>query len=148
MIEKLNFAVVGMFSYGWPELEEIRIQVPKQCGIKGDYKVGLFRRRHILMRFELLEDFITMTSKAAHYINSRDDFSYQIRPLIYDPKFKIDKETTMAMAWISFPNLLPTYFVKEYLFTLASTVGKPLQLDMTTINKTRPSCDSLIGLKY
>ncbi|WMV38518.1 hypothetical protein MTR67_031903 [Solanum verrucosum] len=46
----------------------------------------------------------------------------------------------MAMAWISFPNLLPTFFVKECLFSLASAVGKPIQLDQATINKTRPSC--------
>ncbi|KAG5624686.1 hypothetical protein H5410_009904 [Solanum commersonii] len=37
------------------------------------------------------------------------------------------------MAWISFPNLLPTYFVKEYLFSLAAAVGKPLNLDLATI---------------
>ncbi|KAH0644547.1 hypothetical protein KY284_032431 [Solanum tuberosum] len=44
------------------------------------------------------------------------------------------------MAWISFPNLKPTYFVKESIFSLATAVGKPLHLDMATINKTRPSC--------
>ncbi|KAG5586896.1 hypothetical protein H5410_047330 [Solanum commersonii] len=60
--------------------------------------------------------------------------------LIYDALFKINEETTMAMAWISFPNLLPTFFVKESLFSLASAVGKPVQLDLATINKTRPSC--------
>lgn len=60
-------------------------------------------------------------------------------PLIYDAKFKAGEETPMALAWIYFPNLLPTYFVKEYLFSLALAVGKPLHLDMATINKTRPS---------
>lgn len=63
-----------------------------------------------------------------------------MRPLIYDSCFKPEKETTKAMAWISFPNLLPTYYVKESLFSLASLVGTPLHLDMTTINKTRRSC--------
>lgn len=46
----------------------------------------------------------------------------------------------MAMAWISFPGLLPTYFVNEVLFSLASTIGKPIHLDLATIKKTRPSC--------
>uniref|UniRef100_M1ATF1 Uncharacterized protein n=1 Tax=Solanum tuberosum TaxID=4113 RepID=M1ATF1_SOLTU len=63
-----------------------------------------------------------------------------MRPVIYDAKFKVDEETTQAMAWISFPDLWPTFFVKESLFSLASAVGKPIQLDMATINKTRPSC--------
>ncbi|XP_070020060.1 uncharacterized protein [Nicotiana sylvestris] len=44
------------------------------------------------------------------------------------------------MAWISFPNLLPTYFVRECLFSLASAVSKPLHLDLATVKKTRPSC--------
>lgn len=65
---------------------------------------------------------------------------YQLRPLIYDSRFKAGEETPMAMAWISFPGLLPTFFVKECLFSLASAVGKPLHLDMAIINKIRPSC--------
>nr|XP_009790310.1 PREDICTED: uncharacterized protein LOC104237787 [Nicotiana sylvestris] len=44
------------------------------------------------------------------------------------------------MAWISFPGLLPTFFVKECLLSLALVVGKPLHLDMAKKNKTRPSC--------
>lgn len=44
------------------------------------------------------------------------------------------------IAWIFFPNLLPTFFIKESLFSLASIVGKLVHLDVATINKTRPSC--------
>lgn len=55
-------------------------------------------------------------------------------------RFKIEEETSKAMAWISFPNLLPTYYVKEALFSLASAVGKHIHLEMATINKTRPTC--------
>lgn len=46
----------------------------------------------------------------------------------------------MKMAWISFPNLLPTFFVKECLFSLANAVGTPIHLDQSTIKRTRPSC--------
>ncbi|KAK6773948.1 hypothetical protein RDI58_029187 [Solanum bulbocastanum] len=63
-----------------------------------------------------------------------------MRILMYDARFKVNEETTKDQAWISFPNLLPTYFVKECLLSLASAVGKPMQLDLATINKTRPSC--------
>lgn len=63
-----------------------------------------------------------------------------MRTLIYDSKFRVQEETSRSMAWISFPNLLPTFFEKESLFSLASAVGIPLQLDQATINKTRPSC--------
>jgi len=63
-----------------------------------------------------------------------------MKPLIYDAKFKVEEETTQAMAWISFPDLKPTFFVKESIFSLATAVGKPIHLDMATINKRRPSC--------
>jgi len=43
---------------------------------------------------------------------------------IYDAQFRINEENTKALAWISFPNLLLTYFVKECLFSLASEMGK------------------------
>ncbi|KAG5605343.1 hypothetical protein H5410_026835 [Solanum commersonii] len=84
VIEGLQFAVIGKFSYGWPDLEDLRNQILKQCKIKGECKIGLLRHIHILMRFNLMEDF-------------------------------------------------------ELLFSLASAVGKPIQLDMATINRTRLS---------
>jgi len=139
-IENLQYAVIGKFSYAWPEIDDLRIQIPKQCNVKGGCKIGLLRNRHILMRFELFEDFVNMMSKNSYYITGKDGTAYQMRPLIYDAKFKVDEETTQAMAWISFPDLWPTFFVKESLFSLASAIGKPIQLDMATINKTRPSC--------
>ncbi|XP_060210542.1 uncharacterized protein LOC132637478 [Lycium barbarum] len=79
-------------------------------------------------------------AKSAYYIKSKDGGVYQMSTLLYDTKFKVDEETTMAMAWISFPNLLPTFFVKNGLFSLTSVVGKPWHLDMATINKTRSYC--------
>lgn len=81
-----------------------------------------------------------MMSKTSYNILVKDGYSYMMRPLIYDAKFNIEEETTQAMAWISFPDLKPTYFVKESIFSLASAVGKPLLLYMATINKTRSSC--------
>ena len=140
ILEDLQHVVIGKFSRGWPDLEELGKIMPSKCGIKGDCKVGLFRPRHVLIRCSLMEDFINLTSKGAYYLKAKHGFTYQMRPLIYDSKFKVDEETSQAMAWISFPNLLPTFFVKESLFTMASAVGKPLQLDLATINKTRPSC--------
>lgn len=73
-------------------------------------------------------------------MKAKDGYEYQLRTLIYDSKFKVGEDTPKVMAWILFSNLLPTFFVKESFFSLASVVGKPLHLDMATINKTWPSC--------
>lgn len=92
-----------------------------------------------MIRLTLWEDFINFTSKSVHYVKAKYGYEYQLKTLIYDAKFKAREETPIVMAWILFPNLLPTFFVKECLFSLASAVGKPLHLDMATINKTHPS---------
>ncbi|KAH0705479.1 hypothetical protein KY289_010555 [Solanum tuberosum] len=140
ILENLQFAVVGKFSYGAPDIYELRSLIPKQCGITGACQIGYLRNRHILMRFDCMEDYIKILSKTSYYIIAKDGFAYQMRPFIYDANFKASEETTKATTWISFPDLLPTFFVKEVLFSFASVVGKPLQLDLATINKTRPSC--------
>lgn len=44
------------------------------------------------------------------------------------------------IAWISLPALPPNFFGKESIFSIVATVGKPLQVDMATNNKIRPSC--------
>lgn len=65
------------------------------------------------MRFDRVKDFVNVMSKSVYYINAKDGYVYQMRPFIYDAKFKSNEETTQVMAWISFPNLKPTYFVKD-----------------------------------
>ncbi|KAH0746168.1 hypothetical protein KY285_007825 [Solanum tuberosum] len=139
-LEDLQFAVIGKFMYEWNDLEELRRIIPLQCGVKGGCQIVLFLSKHILIRLTEHEDFINIISKDAFYITCKDGYSYLMRTLMYDFRFKVNEETSMAMAWISFPNLLPTFFVKECLFSLASVVGKPIQLDQATIKKTRPSC--------
>ncbi|WMV25600.1 hypothetical protein MTR67_018985 [Solanum verrucosum] len=112
VIENLQFAVIGKFSYGWPELDDLRVQIPKQLQIKGDCNIGLLRNRHILIILSQMKDFINIMSKNTNYIIAKDGYAYQMRPLIYDAKFKLE-ETTQAMPWISFRQLLPTLMAKK-----------------------------------
>ncbi|PHU02703.1 hypothetical protein BC332_27954 [Capsicum chinense] len=97
IIDEWQLVVIDKFSYGWSELEDLRIQIPKKCKIKGEYKIGFLRHRHILMRFKLMEDFVNMLSKNLYYITTRDGITYQMRPFIYDANFKNEEETTQAM---------------------------------------------------
>ncbi|KAH0642950.1 hypothetical protein KY289_033924 [Solanum tuberosum] len=63
-----------------------------------------------------------------------------MRTLKWDPLFNLEEETSTAIAWIHFPSLPPNFFGKETVFSLAATMGKPLQVDMATKNQIRPSC--------
>ncbi|KAG5591557.1 hypothetical protein H5410_042071 [Solanum commersonii] len=137
--ENLEYAVIGKFSYGWPDIHELRSAIPKQCEMKGECKIGLLCNRHVLIRASLLEDYVHLLSKPAFYITSRGN-SFPMRTFKWDPMFKAEAETTTAVAWISFPSLPPNFFGEEAIFSLASAVGKPLQVDLATRNQTRPSC--------
>ncbi|PHT42738.1 hypothetical protein CQW23_16763 [Capsicum baccatum] len=89
--EELQFTFIGKFLYGLPELDDLRIQIPKQLNAKGDYTIGFLRNHHILMRFEPMENFVNVMAKSMYYIIAKDGYPYQMRSLIYDAKFKIDK---------------------------------------------------------
>lgn len=137
--EDLQFAIIGKFSYGWPEIQDLRRLISKQCELKGDVNIGLLSNRYILIRFTLLEDYVTLLSKPQFYITHKH-WSYPMRTLKWDPMFDPEEETSIAIALISFPSLPPNFFGEEAIFSLAAAVGKPLQVDMATLNKIRPSC--------
>lgn len=48
--EQLEFAVVGKFSYGWPDIHVLRRLIPLQCELKGEVNIGLLSNRYILIR--------------------------------------------------------------------------------------------------
>ncbi|KAH0706083.1 hypothetical protein KY285_010615 [Solanum tuberosum] len=137
--ENLDYAIIGKFSYGWPDIQDLHRLIPKQCELKGDCNIGLLRNRHVLIRATLLEDYVHLLLKPAFYIKQQNG-SYLMRTLKWDPMFNPEEETSTAIAWISFPSLPPNFFGKETIFSLAAAVGKPLQVDMATRNQTRPSC--------
>ncbi|KAK4737232.1 hypothetical protein R3W88_000929 [Solanum pinnatisectum] len=137
--EELQYAVIGKFSYGWLDIQDLRKLIPKQCDLKGEVNIGLLSNRYILIRATLLEDYVSLLSKPQFYITHKN-WSYPMRTLKWDPLFNPEEETSIAIAWISFPSLPPNFFGKEAMFSLAAAVGKPLQVDMATQNKTRPSC--------
>lgn len=41
---------------------------------------------------------------------------------------------------VTFPSLPPNFFGREMMFSLAAAMGKSFQIDIVTLNKTRPSC--------
>lgn len=46
----LQYSVIGKFSYGWPETQNLRRLVPKQCELKGEVNIELLTNRYILIR--------------------------------------------------------------------------------------------------
>lgn len=38
--ENLQYVVIGKFSYGWRDIQELRRIIPKQCEMKGESNIG------------------------------------------------------------------------------------------------------------
>ncbi|WMV39052.1 hypothetical protein MTR67_032437 [Solanum verrucosum] len=134
--EDLQYAVIGKFSYGWPDILDLRKLIPKQCELKGEVNIGLLTNKYVLIRASLLEDYVKLLSKPQFYI-THNHWSYPMRTLKWDPLFDPEEETTTAIAWISFPSLPPNFFENETIFSMAATVGRPLQNFLHKRNKQR-----------
>lgn len=139
--ENFQYAVIGKFSYGLPEIQDLSKLLPKQCELKGDCKIGLLSSRHVVIRATLLEDYVHLLLKSTFYIMQLN-VSYPMRTLKWDPMFNVE-ETSIAIAWISFPSVPSNFFGKEAFFSLVVTVGKPFQVDMIIYNQIRPRCASV-----
>lgn len=109
--ESLEYAVIGKFSYGWPDKQDLRKIIPKQCELKGECKVGLLSIRHILIRASCVEDYVNLLPKPAFYLMHKG-WSYPMGTLKWDPMFDPLEETSTTIAWISFPSLPSNVFVK------------------------------------
>lgn len=70
--ENLEYAVVGKFSHGWPDIQELRNLISKQCELNDDCKIGLLSNRYVLIRATLLEDYEHRLSKPVFYISQKN----------------------------------------------------------------------------
>lgn len=61
--EDLQYAVIGKFSYGWPDIQDLRRLIPKQCELKEEVNIGSLSKRHILIRVTKIEDYAHLLSK-------------------------------------------------------------------------------------
>nr|XP_033515996.1 uncharacterized protein LOC104111582 isoform X2 [Nicotiana tomentosiformis] len=136
--EGLHQAVVVKFSYGKPELQVLRQIIPKQFDVKGSCNIGLLEFRHVLVKFDLLEDYVQFLSRYTSYVKSNGgEFFFRTFP--WTIGFNLREETSKAVVWISFPMLSPNLFAKKSLLSISSAVGKPLAVVKATHDRTRPS---------
>lgn len=68
----LQYAVVGKFSYDWPDIHELKKLIPKKCEFKADVNIGLLSNRYALIRASRSEDYVHLISKPIFYISNRN----------------------------------------------------------------------------
>ncbi|WMV51005.1 hypothetical protein MTR67_044390 [Solanum verrucosum] len=108
------------------------ISNPSTYTKKSDGKLPLKLKLVIYVHGEPTEDFVEVYSRAVSFITIKEkgmNNQYQCRIQCWTPWFNPKEETSIALAWISFSSLSTQMFAREALFSLASAVGTPLQVD-------------------
>ncbi|KAG5605256.1 hypothetical protein H5410_026748 [Solanum commersonii] len=94
--------------------------------------IGSFRllsNKHVLIRATLLEDYVHLLSKPAFYI-TQNNWSFPMRTLKWDPMFNPEEETTITIAWISFPSLPPNFFWRRGCFFTCNGGRVKVEVDL------------------
>lgn len=61
--EQLEYAVIEKFSYGWPDIHDLRRLILQQCELKGEVNIGLLSNKYILIRASRMENYVHLLSK-------------------------------------------------------------------------------------
>lgn len=113
---------------------EILRKAIASIGFRGTYLLGLLDHKHVLMRFDNIEDFMRCWLKNLWMIQD-----FPMRVFKWSPDFRIDAESTHVPVWVSLEALLIHSFDKVALFMITSTIGSPLKLDAATALLSRPN---------
>ena len=62
-----------------------------------------------------------------------------MRTFKWSPDLKVTSESTHVPVWVALEHLPVYFFHKASLFSIASAIGSPLQVDTATTNLSRPS---------
>ena len=104
----LHQAVAVKLSYGKPDLQENRRIFPSQFEIQGCCNIGQLEFHHLLVRFDLYNDYVQFLSRSTRYIKSKCD-EYFFRSFPWTVRFNPKEETSLAVVWISLPGLPPNF---------------------------------------
>ncbi|WMV59685.1 hypothetical protein MTR67_053070 [Solanum verrucosum] len=136
--EGLHQAVIIKFAYRKPVLSELRKLLPKQFDVKGNCNIGQLDFHHLLIRFDLYEDFVHVISNSYGYFKF-DGEEYFFRIFLWTPSFNPKEERPKAWVWISLPELPTDLFARRSLLSIVTATGKPIAVDKATQDRTRPS---------
>ncbi|CAI9108610.1 OLC1v1008257C2 [Oldenlandia corymbosa var. corymbosa] len=131
LIAPHKMCLVRKFSYGCPKMEEVREEF-KKIGFKGSFFLGLMNPCHVLIRFELEEDYQHCWLSSIWNIAG-----YQMPILKWRPGFKFEEDPPSVPIWVSLHELPLEWTNPRVLYSIATAVGKPLQIDTPTLNLTR-----------
>ncbi|KAG8380645.1 hypothetical protein BUALT_Bualt06G0037300 [Buddleja alternifolia] len=132
MAEPYQYSLVGKFSYGNPTMTRLRAIFMK-LGLNKGFKIGVLDHKHIWIRLFDLNDYARVWMKQTWYLDG-----YPMRVLKWTSEFDPAEESSIMPIWIKIFGLRPHWFHRQFLYHVASFVGKPLKLDEATTEIDNP----------
>lgn len=129
----LRYALIGKFSTDRPSMEFLRHGF-KTIGFKGDFRLGLMDPKHILIRFDLEEDYHRCWLHGSWKFKT-----YVMKVLKWTSDFTTKEEPPVVPVWVSLEQLPLFLFAKAPLFSIERILGHPLKIDAATQTLSRPS---------
>uniref|UniRef100_M1AU59 Uncharacterized protein n=1 Tax=Solanum tuberosum TaxID=4113 RepID=M1AU59_SOLTU len=137
--EGLHQAMITKFAYGKLVLSELR----KQFDVKGNCNIGQLEFCHLLIRFDLYEDFVKVLSSFYGYFKF-DGEEYLFKIFLWTPSFNPKEETPKVWVWISLPQSPTDLFARRSLLSVVTAAENPIVVDKATQDRTD---QVLLGLK-
>ncbi|KAL2237408.1 UNVERIFIED_CONTAM: hypothetical protein Sindi_0932500 [Sesamum indicum] len=128
-----RFSLVGKFSHGAPPYSQMH-QLIARLGILGAFTVSMMNSKHTLISLSSESDYSRLWLRRIWFLQS-----FPMRIFKWTPTFTPTQESYVVPIWVCFLELPAHLFRKEALFSVASMVGSPLQIDALTLNKSKLS---------
>ncbi|CAH9124929.1 unnamed protein product [Cuscuta epithymum] len=133
LASKHKLALIGYFFKHRPEMKSLR-KAFDLIGFKGSVHLGLLEKKHVLIRFEIEEDYIRCWNRQFW-----DIFGSTMRVTKWTPDFKPNVESPVVPVWLALEGLPIHLQDRRALFDIVGLIGRPLKLDAATTSLARPS---------
>ncbi|KAG8377015.1 hypothetical protein BUALT_Bualt09G0124200 [Buddleja alternifolia] len=132
MAAPYQYSLVGKFSHGYPTMTRLRAKFA-DLDLKSGFKIGVLDHKHVWIRLFDPNDYARVWMKQTWYF-----YGFPMRVLKRTSNFDPNEESPIMPIWIKIFGLKPHWFHRQFLFHIASLVGKPLKLDEATVEIDNP----------
>ncbi|KAG8386946.1 hypothetical protein BUALT_Bualt03G0201600 [Buddleja alternifolia] len=132
MAAPFQYALVGNFSHGYPSMQHLRSKF-ETLGLNKGFKIGILDHKHVWIRLFDPNDYARIWMKQTWYFNG-----FPMRVLKWTSEFNLNEESPIMSIWIKIFELRPHWFHRQFLYHVASMIGKPSKLDEATTDIANP----------
>ncbi|KAG8383586.1 hypothetical protein BUALT_Bualt04G0029100 [Buddleja alternifolia] len=127
-----QYYLVGKFSHGYPTMTRLRAKFAA-LGLNSGFKIGVLDNKHVWIRLFDPNDYARVWMKQTWYFDG-----FPMRVLKWTSDFNPTEESPIMPIWIKVFGLRPHWFHRQFLYHVASLIGKPLKLDEATTEIDNP----------